>query len=311
MPATPKDTAPKDSAPRNKGSRRVPCTRRELEHLAPDEDTVVVEEPIEFRVDGRAVATVMRTPGHDTDLALGFLYSEGWISSTADVGSAAFCARESALPVSETGGGNVVEVLSPSGSDAPRRPPVERLPVSSSCGVCGKRTIDEVFARTPLVSGHAAAANAAAESTLRVAASTLATLPDRLRKHQALFTATGALHAAGLFDAAGDLLVVREDIGRHNAVDKVVGWGLREGRLPLSSQVLQVSGRTSFEIVQKAYAAGIPLIAGVSGVSSLAIDLAQQAGITLVGFLRGSRFTVYTYPERVEAEPSPAGQTSP
>jgi FdhD protein len=132
-----------------------------------------------------------------------------------------------------------------------------------------------------------------------------------MRSHQSAFDETGGIHAAAIFGGDGSLLVVREDIGRHNAVDKVVGWGLREGRLPLSGQVLQVSGRTSFEIVQKAYAAGIALIAGVSGVSSLAIDLAQQAGITLVGFLRGSRFTVYTYPERVEAVPSPAGQVSP
>ena len=301
------------------GSRQVDCHRRDGQKLAPTSDTVIAEEPLELRVDGTALATIMRTPGHDQELALGFFFSEGWISSRVDVGSLACCARETsaqAAPDSttdsaataspETPLGNVVDLLSPEGRR--HEAPTQRLPVSSSCGVCGKRTIDEVLARTPLVEPTAAPAappdgvpaqSPAAENTTMRFSSTILGLPAALQARQVLFDKTGSVHAAGLFRSDGKNLVVREDVGRHNAVDKVVGWALLEGAFPLSGVVLQVSGRTSFEIVQKAHAAGIRIICGVSGVSSLAIELAERASITLVGFVRGTDFTVYTHPDRL------------
>jgi FdhD protein len=293
------------------GAVRVPCERHGK--TGPGEDRLVVEEPLEIRVGGTAIATLMRTPGDDLDLALGFLVSEGWIASKREIGALALCGRGT---VEE----NVVDLLLPAGTGGPGPSPRPRLLSTSSCGVCGKRTIAEVLARTPLSRsraerpGGAGAASGGwpaggaggterpgerARDGFSVAAAVLGRLPDVLRAEQRLFDATGSLHAAAIFDAAGSLLAAREDIGRHNAVDKVVGWGVGEGALPLSRHVLQVSGRTSFEIVQKALAAGIPVVAGVSGVSSLALELARAAGMTLIGFARGGRFTVYCGCERI------------
>ncbi len=269
-------------------------------------DAVIVEEPLELRMNGTAVVTVMRTPGHDRDLALGLLHNESLIDSLRDVSSVALCGhRERApqlaalrdlpsTPESAIESGNVVDVRLAE-HIAPPPSSQTRLAAMSSCGVCGKRTIEEVLALTP----DSQSPPGARTDALRCPSAVITALPDALRAHQTLFEQTGSAHGAALFDPRGRPLVVREDVGRHNAVDKVVGWAFLAGKLPLSEFVLQVSGRVSFEIVQKAYRAGIPMVAAVSGVSSLASELATQAGITLVGFLRGASFNVYCHPERI------------
>ncbi len=266
-----------------------------------DRDAVIVEEPLELRANGTAVVTVMRTPGHDRDLALGLLHSEGQIDSLRDVGRVALCGHRErdphdlpSTPEPAIESGNVVDVRLAE-HVAPPSPSRTRLMSSSSFGVCGKRTIEEVLAPT---AGAQRPRGARADSLLCPSAVIVA-LPDTLRAHQTLFEQTGSVHGAALFDPRGRPLVVREDVGRHNAVDKVVGWAFLREKLPLSELVLQVSGRVSFEIVQKAYRAGIPMITAVSGVSTLASELATQAGITLVGFLRDSSFNVYCHPERI------------
>jgi FdhD protein len=234
---------------------------------------VAVEEPLEIRIGGRPVAVTMRTPGHDEELALGFALSEGLHPVDAR------------LP--DDLAANTVELAAP-GFDPGR---LQRsFYTSSSCGVCGKGALEAVAVEAPPVA-----------SELRVPASLLLTLPDRLRETQAAFEATGGLHATGLFDDAGALLCLREDVGRHNAMDKVVGWAFRERRLPLSTSILCVSGRLSFELVQKAAVAGCPLLEAVGAPSSLAIDLARDRGVTLCGFVRGGRMNVYTEPWRVGA----------
>lgn len=241
-------------------------------------DSLAVEEPLEVRLSGKAFTVTMRTPGHDIDLALGFLVGEGVIGSRDDVVRVA--SLDAAVDV----------VLAP--HVPPPDPSLERhVYTSSACGVCGSASLEAVdkVARFD-VSGD----------PLVVAPALLAGLPDLLREKQAAFDSTGGLHAAGLFDADGTALVVREDVGRHNAVDKVVGWALREGLVPLTSHVLQVSGRASFELVQKARLAGIPLLAAVSAPSSLAVELADDAGMSLVGFSRGGRFTAYTGAHRID-----------
>jgi FdhD protein len=273
---------------------------------------VAVEEPLELRIGGKAVATLMRTPGSDRHLALGFFLTEGWISRLADVGALVLCGR-APVPISrgsirpakshgahrEENEGNIADLLPAAGVSLKAIPKEPRaLPVSSSCGVCGKRTIEEVLALGPL--GHPENGRILPTAPGRLEKGILPRMPGKLRRKQRLFCATGALHAAGLFNARGNILRVEEDVGRHNAVDKVIGWALLEGLTPLSGYFLQVSGRISFEIVQKAYRAGCPLVAAVSGVSSLAVSFAGKAGITLVGFLRGDSFSVYTHPERLE-----------
>jgi FdhD protein len=228
----------------------------------------------------------MRTPGHDLELALGFLVGEGVVGSPEDVVSARHCpdaARDSGGEPTH----NVVEVRLRAGVVVP---PSRYRAVSSACGVCGTTSIDAVRTR----SVHAVAAD-----PVTVDAAVLAALPDRLRAAQRVFDRTGGLHAAGLFTPAGDLLVLREDVGRHNAVDKVVGWAFQRSGLPLSGSVLQVSGRASFELVQKAWTAGCPVLAAVSAPSSLAVDLALEAGLTLVGFSRAGSFNVYAGAQRV------------
>jgi FdhD protein len=234
------------------------------------EDEVAVEEPLEIRVDGAPLAVTMRTPGHDEELALGFLYGEGLINGPRD-----------ATPPADLAG-NTIEVAGP----LLRAPDARSFFTSSSCGVCGKGALEEVAVHAaPLRDGPV------------LDRALLAGLPDRLR--QPTFARTGGLHATGLFDPAGALACVREDVGRHNAMDKVIGWALREGLVPLHPHVLCVSGRLSFELVQKAAVAGAPVLVGVGAPTSLAVTLADDRGLTLCGFARGGRVNVYTRPERV------------
>jgi FdhD protein len=233
------------------------------------EDRVAVEEPLEIRVGGEPLAVTMRTPGHDEELALGFLYGEGLIDGPAPAGP------------TEDLAANVVEVQA-----ALRRRPNRRFYTTSSCGVCGKGALEEVAVASPVI----------AEGPV-VPRALLAALPERLR--QPGFEVTGGLHATGLFDADGTLLLVREDVGRHNAMDKVVGRAMLEGLLPLSGHALCVSGRLSFELVQKAAVAGAPILVGVGAPSSLAVALAADRGLTLCGFARRGSVNVYTGKERV------------
>src|SRR3954449_2770458 len=248
-------------------------------------DELAAEEPLEIRVRKQPLAVTMRTPGHDIDLAMGFLLGEGIIRSAADVVTAQLCAGTDTPNTY-----NVVDIVLGAEVPPPVTDPSRNFYTTSSCGVCGKASIDAVRTRSRFdVAGD----------PMVVPAQVLAALPERLRGAQRTFDRTGGLHAAGLFTADGDLLVLREDVGRHNAVDKVIGSALRAGRLPLAGHVLLVSGRASFELTQKAWMAGIPLLAAVSAPSSLAVELAREVGITLVGFLRGDGCNVYTHPERI------------
>lgn len=253
-------------------------------------DTLAAEEPLEFRVGGsgarhRPLAVTMRTPGDDLDLAIGFLFTEGLIAAAQDVATAQLCAG-----TDEPNTYNVVDITLAPGV-APPDPDIGRnFYTTSSCGVCGKASIDAVRTRSRF---------RVADDPVAVSSRTLAGLPPLLREAQKAFDSTGGLHAAGLFTSGGDLVCVREDVGRHNAVDKVVGWAVRAGRLPLSGHVLLVSGRASFELVQKAAIAGIPVLAAVSAPSTLAVDLAAEVGLTLVGFLRGATMNVYAGAERI------------
>jgi FdhD protein len=247
-------------------------------------DLLAVEQPLEMRVNGDSVAVTMRTPGNDFELALGFCLTEG-IADTDDVATIRYCAGQ---PGPYTGDFNVVEVALRS-----PEPVAEGLRrnvyTTSSCGVCGTASIDRVRKGTGDVSGD----------PVRVSAATLCALPDTLRAAQQVFERTGGLHAAALFTAEGELVCLREDVGRHNAVDKVVGWAATEGRLPLTGHVLLVSGRVAFEIAQKALTAGVPVVAAVSAPSSLAAELAEEAGMSLVGFLRDTTMNVYAGAERI------------
>ena len=246
-------------------------------------DDLAVEEPLEIRVDGQAVAVTMRTPGDDFDLALGFCLTEGIIAAADDVATMRYCADPG---VEQTY--NLVDLRrrtpAPVGDHLRRN-----VYTSSSCGICGTASIAAVRARTGDVSGD----------DVTVAAATLTELPERLAQAQRVFARTGGLHAAGLYAADGTALCVREDVGRHNAVDKVVGWAAREKRLPLHATVLMVSGRVAFEIVQKALTGGVPVVAAVSAPTSLAVSAAEAAGMTLVGFVRGSRLNLYTGAHRI------------
>lgn len=246
-------------------------------------DTLVVEEPLEIRTGGQSLAVTMRTPGADIDLIHGFLYSEGIISSAADIAIARYCAG------TDENGQNTYNLL-----DVQLRTPVPVTPrnflTNSACGLCGKTALDEVRTRIPFP---------IPADGLTVTTSVLSTLPRELRSRQAVFDATGGLHAAGLFTSDGTALAVREDVGRHNAVDKVIGWALRENRVPAHDLILMVSGRASFELVQKAAMAGIPMLGAVSAPSSLAADLADETGLTLIGFLRGDSMNIYSGTHRV------------
>lgn len=260
-------------------------------------DTLAVEEPLEIRLAGEPLAVTMRTPGHDVELAAGFLVSEGVVRTGADFRSAIHCGGPGTGGMENTY--NVLDVALATGVQPPSTDLARNFYTTSSCGMCGKASIEAVRA----VSAHDVAVD-----EVRVAAATLAALPDALRAHQDVFDKTGGLHAAGLFDAeSGELVVLREDVGRHNAVDKVVGWAVLNDRLPLRRHVLMVSGRASFELAQKAVMAGIPVLAAVSAPSSLAVELAVEQGLTLVGFLRGETMNVYAGAERVVApQPAPA-----
>jgi FdhD protein len=250
-------------------------------------DTVAAEEPLEIRLDGKPLAVTMRTPGHDFDLVHGFLATEGVITGPDDVLGLRYC---DSVDAEGRNTYNVVDVDLAPGVEVPDTGLERNFYTTSSCGVCGKASIDAIRTRTPFdVAGD----------RVRVPLEALLALPDRLRAAQEVFDKTGGLHAAGLFTAAGELVALREDVGRHNAVDKVIGDGVRDGRLPLTGHVLMVSGRASFELTQKAAMAGIPVLAAVSAPSSLAVELAREVGITLVGFLRGDGCNVYTHPERL------------
>jgi FdhD protein len=237
------------------------------------EDEVAVEEPLEIRVDGEPLAVTMRTPGHDEELALGFLYGEGLIDGPRKAGPTVDFAA------------NTVEVEGPLMRDPGRR----RFYTTSSCGVCGKGALEELAVDSP---------QPPAGPT--VPRSLVARLPDLLE--QPAFEHTGGLHATGLFEPDGELLIAREDVGRHNAMDKVIGQAVRDGSVPLGERILCVSGRLSFELVQKAAVAGAPILVGVGAPSSLAVSLAEDRGITLAGFARGGRVNVYTHPERIELD---------
>jgi FdhD protein len=255
---------------------------------AEEPDRAATEEPLEIRLHDRPFAVVMRTPGADPELAAGFLLSERVIAGAEDLGAIAHC-TDAAADHPE----NIVNVTLVNGSAAAiDRLLAERRQVttSSACGMCGRQTIESLaLAAAPL------------RQTWCVGSAVIAGLPDQLRARQAVFDETGGLHAAGLFARNGTLLDVAEDVGRHNAVDKIVGRMLIREALPLSDHLLCVSGRTSFEIVQKAIVAGIALVAAVSAPSSLAIELAEEFGVTLVGFIRGDSFNIYAHPERIEA----------
>jgi FdhD protein len=237
------------------------------------DDRLAAEEPLEIRIDGRPVAVTMRTPGHDEELALGFCLSEGL--------------RPVAARQPDDLAANTVEVEAP-GFDTERL--ARSFYTSSSCGVCGKGALEAIAVESPRV-----------ESDVRVPLDVVARLPERLARGQAAFAATGGLHATALFAADGELLCLREDVGRHNAMDKVLGWAFREDRLPLSDAVLCVSGRLSFELVQKAAAGGCPIVVAVGAPSSLAVELAADRGITLCGFVRDGRANIYTEAWRIEA----------
>jgi FdhD protein len=256
-------------------------------------DILAAEEPLGIRIGGQAVTLTMRTPGDDLDLTAGFLFGEGIISSADDIVSmqicGASCGHTDHAGDQHPGLGNIADVELRPGvltGAAPRR----NFLTTSACGVCGKASMEELRVTDKF--------HLSADDTL-VSTTTLATMADTLRRSQRVFERTGGLHAAGVFTADGELLAVREDVGRHNAVDKVVGWALRAWRLPLAGCVLVVSGRASFELVAKAVQAGIPVLAAVSAPSSLAAQLAEESGLTLVGFLRGTSMNVYTGAQRV------------
>ena len=263
---------------------KVSVVRLDERHdAAVTEDRVAVEAPLEIRLGAKPLTVIMRTPGDDEELTLGFLYSEGVLRR---LGEAVRLHRPAAATDEEQG--NLMAVELPPHLYA-LRPPGRSFYASASCGVCGKTQIGDLRLEAPPVS-----------ASWRARAGLLATLPEALAAQQRTFAATGGLHASALFSRDGALLAAREDVGRHNAVDKLIGWSYRQALLPLAEHLLMVSGRLGFEIVQKAIVAGLPVVAAVSAPSSLAVELAGRYGVTLIGFLRPGRMNVYTHPERVE-----------
>ncbi|MDX8149739.1 formate dehydrogenase accessory sulfurtransferase FdhD [Lentzea sp. BCCO 10_0061] len=265
--------------------------RRAVERVSPSGrrrriDALAAEEPMELRVNGKALAVTMRTPGHDVELAHGFLLSEGVIGSSEDISIARFCEGTGPDGMNTY---NVLDVALAEGVPPPDTGVERNFYTTSSCGVCGKGALDAVKLKTRY---------SPALDEVKVTPEALTGFPDALRERQKVFESTGGLHAAGLF-VDGELLVVREDVGRHNAVDKVLGWAVLQNLVPLRGAVLMVSGRASFELVQKAAMSGIPVLAAVSAPSSLAVELAEEQGMTLIGFLRGDSMNVYTGGERV------------
>ncbi|MEN3942387.1 formate dehydrogenase accessory sulfurtransferase FdhD [Prosthecobacter sp. SYSU 5D2] len=299
-------------------SASIELTHLQLGHPPENrQDVVAIEEPLEIRVEGRSVAVVMRTPGHDEELVAGFLVTEGVISSSRDILEISQC------PSVNNEHGNIVDVLL--GRAVVNWESLTRHVFSaSSCGLCGKTSIESVFQKFPplasaqcSVSGVQSSVSEAAtlntvncklnteNSALHVSPELISQLPAKLRAAQETFSKTGGLHASALFDSQGELIVIREDVGRHNALDKVLGYALQRNLLPLSKHILLVSGRVSFEIIQKALAGGIPVLAAISAPSSLAVDFARNSGQTLIGFLRGETMNVYSHPERLQL-PTPA-----
>ncbi len=280
----------------------APVVRWEGAASTEAQDELVAEEPLEVRAattppadhvavaPAETIAVIMRTPGHDAELALGFLLSEGLITSGAEIVTVRSGSDADGLPSP-----NIAEVVCAPGVDLALRAKhagySRQFAVNASCGVCGKNSVADACASLPTLP----------PDDFAVAPATLYGLPERLRAEQRVFSFTGGLHAAALFDAQGDLLALREDVGRHNAVDKLVGRALLDGALPLRDRILLVSGRLSFEIILKAMAAGIPIVAAVSAPSSLAVDLAEAGGVTLAAFLRGTHVNVYTHPQRIHA----------
>ena len=269
--------------------------RRRAHHLSADRavtrpETLVVEEPLEIRVNGTVVTVTMRTPGSDIELAQGFLLTEGVIASREDVLTIRYCDGRDGTDAQAANTYNVLDVTLAPGVRPPDLDVTRNFYTTSSCGVCGKASLDAVRVISRFSPG---------DDPATVAAATLKGMPGQLRRAQKVFDSTGGLHAAALFGVDGTMLVVREDIGRHNAVDKVIGWALEHQRVPLSATVLLVSGRASFELTQKAVLAGIPVRAAVSAPSSLAVSLAEESGITLVAFLREDSMNVYTRADRI------------
>jgi FdhD protein len=274
---------------RRRGQTRARVRVVEAGRVRLQRDLLATEEPLEIRVRANgathSIAVTMRTPGADFELAAGFLFAEGFISSRDDVAQLSYCVDD--LCGEQEYNVVTVELRSHVGFDPHRLD--RHFGVTSACGLCGKTSLDQIERRgiVPLGPGPT------------VPHEVLYGLPDNLRRAQGLFATTGGLHAAGLFDPEGTLIALREDVGRHNAVDKLVGWALLEGKLPLPDRILMVSGRSSFEIAQKCVAAGVPILCSVSAPSSLAVDLTRRFGLTLVGFLRGDRFNIYTGAERI------------
>ena len=267
----------------------VSVTHWEGDERQEREDHLAVEEPFEIRINDQSLAMIMRTPGNDVELSMGFLFTEGVIADGDEVREIESAVDADGLPLA-----NVVNVrLRSRGQEAALvSQPValqRHFAISASCGLCGKNSITDLLVTTPPLE----------RDEVRISAEYLYKLPEQLRRAQAVFISTGGLHAAGLFRSDGELLLLREDVGRHNAVDKVIGHGLLQGNILYKDYILMVSGRTSFEIIEKALLARIPCIAAISAPSSLAVELADQCGITLVGFLRERAMNVYTHPERV------------
>ena len=266
--------------------------RRPVRHVSAETavrrpETLAVEEPLEIRVNGTPITVTMRTPGSDFELAQGFLLTEGVIAGRADVEAIRYCSGAGPDGLNTY---NVLDITLAATVPAPDIDVTRNFYTTSSCGVCGKASLDAVRLSSRYPVG---------DHVLRIDARTLTALPGRLRSAQKVFATTGGLHAAGLFDVDGALLASREDIGRHNAVDKVIGWALENDRIPLQDAVLLVSGRASFELTQKAVMAGVPMLAAVSAPSSLAVDLASESGLTLVAFLRGDSMNIYSRPDRI------------
>lgn len=270
---------------RTAGLQTIAVRRHSGAHAEPSEDRVAVEEPLEIRIAGEPFAVTLRTPGHDAELVMGFLLAEGLVAAASEVGGLSHCGRPGEA-------GNVLDVTAAPGTviDWERDGPLRRATLTSAaCGVCGRRSIEDLLARTRPISDEA-----------RFSSAWLQSLQHELEPRQANFAASGGAHAAALWDEHGALYVIREDVGRHNAVDKVIGRAALDGRLPARGMALWVSGRASFELVQKAAVAQIPLLISVSAPSSLAIAAAEASRMTLVGFARGDRFNVYAGAQRIE-----------
>jgi FdhD protein len=276
----------------NKTKARVRVVEDGSTRVRPD--VLATEEPMEIRLISasikQTVAVTMRTPGADFELAAGFLYGEGIVTSPDDIRKISYCV-DADLDAEQRY--NIVNVELHSGRDYDLRSLERHFYTTSACGVCGKASLEQLELRgCPVIAPGP-----------EISAETIYSLPNKLREAQGLFEATGGLHAAALFDAEGDLVALKEDVGRHNATDKLIGWALLEGRLPLRDHIVMVSGRSSFEIMQKCLVAGVPIVCAISAPSSLAVDVAREFGMTLVGFLRGNRFNVYAGSERIQPEP--------